>query len=90
MRRPAIAVDLLSSGDLTRSYAMEDWALRFHNHFLSPKGPTLPAEMNPAREPWTETDFQKQLRLFRYREMMRIAIRDLPAPAVANSGCPST
>jgi len=83
-RKPTIAVDLLSSGDLTHNYTKEDWTLRFQKHFLNPAESTLPAEMNPIWETVPETEFQKQLRLFRYREMMRIAVRDLAGLADLN------
>jgi [glutamine synthetase] adenylyltransferase / [glutamine synthetase]-adenylyl-L-tyrosine phosphorylase len=78
IHRPGLAVDLMASGDLTRSYAGDDYPLRFRHLMLSQGSTSRPAGDDPkAREPRSEVDFQIQLRLFRQREMMRIAVRDL-------------
>jgi len=62
-RHPAILVDLVKSGDLETHYGSEEYAHRL--------GALESIEDDPV------ATLQKQLRLFRTREMVRIAWRDL-------------
>jgi glutamate-ammonia-ligase adenylyltransferase len=63
IRNPAILVDLLNSGDLEAQYKTGEYANRLDSF--------EPVEGDPIQT------LQKQLRLFRAREMVRIAWRDL-------------
>lgn len=73
IRRPADAIELMASGNLERNDTAEYLAARYHQT-ISQNG-SEPADGKPAD--MSEETYRKQLRLFRNREMMRIAVRDL-------------
>ncbi len=77
IRRPALAAGLIRSGDLERKYGPEDWQHQFQRQMhkmdpveAGPESTSLPPSLS-------ETQFQKRLRIYRHREMVRIAVRDL-------------
>lgn len=77
IHKPALALDLIASGDLNRAYRGNDLSIRYSRLVSDDKT----GRPQPDREP-TPLDlppeaFQKKLRLFRNREMLRIAVRDL-------------
>ena len=75
--RPALAVSLINSGDLMRPNGPNEMAARFHDQLT----PLCPTETDNDRQTvWHHLEpetFKKELRLFRQREMVRIAVRDL-------------
>lgn len=77
IRRPEDTVELITSGDLERKYNADDPALRWHRRIA----PFLPTSPEPSTDHLPDTispdDFRSLLRLYRNREMMRIAVRDL-------------
>ena len=77
MRRPEVAMDLIECGDLTQDYGAGDRNQRFQNFFLTNSGKETTAEFKKFRATVGRTEFEKLLRLFRQREMLRIAVRDL-------------
>jgi glutamate-ammonia-ligase adenylyltransferase len=85
IRRPADAIELITSGDLERSYNVDDPAVRWHRSLAS----FLPAppESSAAQlaDAISTDDFSSLLRLHRNREMMRIAVRDLAGLASLES-----
>lgn len=77
IRRPADAIDLMTSGDLERNDTDDDLAVRYHQA-MSQNGSELAGEKADGESAdISEETYYKQLRLFRNREMMRIAVRDL-------------
>lgn len=85
MGRPEMAVDLAAGGDLLRPYTMNDYCLRCKYHLGALPDTAPPTDdVNQWQDQVSETDFQKRLRLFRQREMMRIAVRDLAGLAELN------
>ena len=75
MSKPEMTVDLMTGNDLLRPYTMDDYALGCRR-FL---------DDSPETAQLSEADFQKRLRRFRQREMMRIAVRDLAGLADLNA-----
>jgi glutamate-ammonia-ligase adenylyltransferase len=86
MGKPEMAVDLAAGGDLLRTYTMADYSVRC-KRYIGAQPDTAPpsGNGNPPRHQLSEADFQKRLRLFRQREMMRIAVRDLAGMADLNA-----
>lgn len=77
IHRPADAVELITSGDLTRPYSDDDPALRWHRRIAAfPAAPSEPSAHDLVDTISTDT-FRRLLRLYRNREMLRIAVRDL-------------
>jgi glutamate-ammonia-ligase adenylyltransferase len=86
MGRPAAAIDLAAGGDLMQTYTLEDYSSRCERHLRHlPESAAPSGKANPPHDPQSEADFQKRLRQFRQREMMRIAIRDLAGLADLNT-----
>jgi [glutamine synthetase] adenylyltransferase / [glutamine synthetase]-adenylyl-L-tyrosine phosphorylase len=77
--RPMLAADLLESGDLMRPCQGDDLAARLERHLLLSPATDQPADQRTDQGHPDPAEFQKQLRLFRHREMVRIAVRDLAA-----------
>jgi glutamate-ammonia-ligase adenylyltransferase len=77
MRRPEIVMDLVESGDLTRQYGAGDRDRRLRHCFLTNSGKETAAEFKKLWVTMGKAQFDKFLRLFRQREMLRIAVRDL-------------
>ena len=73
VRKPGMTIALVTSGDLTRGYSRDDWPLRARNGMISQPS----ADGDHYQTQLSEGDFQKHLRMFRQREMLRIAVRDL-------------
>jgi len=86
MGKPEMTVDLAAGGDLLHTYTMVDYSVRC-KHCVGAQPDTAPpsGNGNPPRHQLSEADFQKRLRLFRQREMMRIAVRDLAGMADLNA-----
>jgi glutamate-ammonia-ligase adenylyltransferase len=85
IRRPEMAFDLVDSGDLTGAYSMDDYRLRCKIHLgVAPDAAAPAGDGGPLHDPPSEDDFQKRLRIFRQREMLRIAVRDLAGLAELN------
>jgi glutamate-ammonia-ligase adenylyltransferase len=77
IRRPADAIELMASGDLERNDTAEYLAVRYHRAISrNGSGPAGGKSDGESTEISEET-YLKLLRLFRNREMMRIAVRDL-------------
>ncbi|MGD9366153.1 MAG: bifunctional [glutamate--ammonia ligase]-adenylyl-L-tyrosine phosphorylase/[glutamate--ammonia-ligase] adenylyltransferase, partial [Desulfobacteraceae bacterium] len=76
-RHPEIATDLLASGDLTIRYGESDLFQRFQKQLLQSAGPSSVSIYEKVWATIPTSAFEKQLRLFRHREMLRIAVRDL-------------
>jgi glutamate-ammonia-ligase adenylyltransferase len=86
MGRPEMAVELETGGDLMRAYQLEDYRKRCERRLLAPPETAPPAgDEDPLHHQPSEAELQKRLRLFRQREMMRIAIRDLAGLADLNA-----
>jgi glutamate-ammonia-ligase adenylyltransferase len=86
MGKPEMTVDLAAGGDLLRTYTMADYSVRCKRHIGAQPDTAPPSgNGNPPQDQLSEADFQKRLRLFRQREMMRIAIRDLAGLAELNA-----
>jgi [glutamine synthetase] adenylyltransferase / [glutamine synthetase]-adenylyl-L-tyrosine phosphorylase len=86
MGRPEMLVDLVAGGDLTRAYTIDDYLLRCKRQLRSqPDSAPPPGDGNQWQDRISEADFQKRLRLFRQREMIRIAVRDLAGLAELNA-----
>ncbi len=77
IRRPADAVELITSGDLERNDTAENLEARYHRHIYQNGNETAGAETHGRPVDISEELYCKRLRLFRNREMVRIAIRDL-------------
>ena len=76
-RKPEMIADLIVSGDLTGPYAAGVLGCRFQQHLSGGPATTVAANQHATLQDLSKTDFDKRLRLFRHREMVRIAIRDL-------------
>ena len=86
IRRPEMTVELATGGDLIRANSKDDYSLSCKNHLRTQPDTAHPSgNENPAQEQPSEADFQKRLRIFRQREMMRIAVRDLAGLADLNA-----
>jgi [glutamine synthetase] adenylyltransferase / [glutamine synthetase]-adenylyl-L-tyrosine phosphorylase len=86
VRRPAMTVDLAAGGDLMRPYTIDDYTLRCGRYLRNQAESAIPSgEGGQERHPPSEADIQMRLRLFRQREMIRIAIRDLAGLADLNA-----
>ena len=85
-RRPEMVLDLLSGGDLTRRYTGNEWPVRFRHDSLGTRT-AVRTSSNGNNDPagLSESDFQKHIRMFRHREMVRIAVRDLAGLADLNA-----
>ena len=77
VRRPEIAVDLIESGDLIQDYTGNDLSLRFEHILLAGSGMAADTDVQKVRATLGRDAFDKILRQFRQREMLRIAVRDL-------------
>jgi glutamate-ammonia-ligase adenylyltransferase len=77
LRRPEIAVDLIESGDLVNPYGSGDRLKRFQRQMVTGSGGRPDADVQKIWTTMGRSQFEKQLRLFRLREMLRIAVRDL-------------
>lgn len=77
LRRPEIAVDLIESGDLVTPYGSGDRLERFQRQLVNGRGGGQDTDFKILWATMGKTQFEKQLRLFRHREMLRIAVRDL-------------
>jgi glutamate-ammonia-ligase adenylyltransferase len=75
LRRPEMVAELMASGDLTRSYERQDLLSRWHARLGC--GESATEDGLPRTHGMSQPEFQKTLRLFRQREMVRIAVRDL-------------
>ena len=71
---PDVAVDLMASGDLITAYGKRDLSDRCRR-LVFPDADVPAGEAGPP--PLSRETFQRQLRRFRHREMLRIAVRDL-------------
>lgn len=76
-RRPDIAMDLIESGDLVTPYGNGDHLERFQRQMVTGSGGRADTDIQKIWATIGKTQFEKQLRLFRIREMLRIAVRDL-------------
>ncbi|MEJ2040805.1 MAG: bifunctional [glutamate--ammonia ligase]-adenylyl-L-tyrosine phosphorylase/[glutamate--ammonia-ligase] adenylyltransferase, partial [Desulfosarcinaceae bacterium] len=77
-RHPDLLADLLHSGDLRQSYREGSCARRIRRLFPSPpQSPEGDASRHPAGAEARREELHHVLRLFRRREMVRIALRDL-------------
>jgi glutamate-ammonia-ligase adenylyltransferase len=76
-RHPETATDLIGSGDLTIRYGEADLLQRFQKKLLLSAGETSASGYEKVWATIPTSGFEKQLRLFRHREMLRIAVRDL-------------
>jgi glutamate-ammonia-ligase adenylyltransferase len=77
MRKPDVAIGLIASGDLTRNDGAEKCHGRFRNFLLDNSGKETAADGNTILAALGREAFDKILRQFRQREMLRIAVRDL-------------
>jgi [glutamine synthetase] adenylyltransferase / [glutamine synthetase]-adenylyl-L-tyrosine phosphorylase len=77
LRRPEIAVDLIESGDLMNPYGDGDRLQRYQTHMVIDSGGNINADVRKIWATMGKTQFERLLRLFRHREMLRIAVRDL-------------
>ncbi len=77
--RPTLAADLLHSGELTHPFQADELTVRFKRHMS--KQPTAHSDLDQSSDGshLDADEFKKQLRLFRHREMVGIAVRDLAA-----------
>jgi glutamate-ammonia-ligase adenylyltransferase len=73
IRRPADAIELMRSGDLERNDTAQSLAARYHRA-INKDGPETTGGVSADI---SEEHYGRRLRLFRNREMLRIAIRDL-------------
>lgn len=76
-QRPEIATDLLASGDLAIRYGESDLLQRFQKQLLQNAGEIPGSSYEKVWATISTSEFEKRLRLFRHREMLRIAVRDL-------------
>jgi [glutamine synthetase] adenylyltransferase / [glutamine synthetase]-adenylyl-L-tyrosine phosphorylase len=78
LRRPEMVVELMACGDLTNGHAPHDLHAAWRSHSGVDEASLRVSAVEAAQpvEP-SQSEFQKALRLFRQREMVRIAIRDL-------------
>ncbi len=86
VRRPALAVELMAGGDVMRDYGtgLDGWDLRFQKLLPDSNASAHSEGLDGVRQSLTDADFERHLRLFRYREMVRIAVRDLSGLADLN------
>jgi len=81
VRRPDLVVDLLASGDLDIDYGDTHLAPRFQRQLLLVSGAAPDADFQRLWRTLGQSEFDKHLRGFRLREMLRIAVRDLSGMA---------
>jgi glutamate-ammonia-ligase adenylyltransferase len=77
LSKPALAFDLIASGDLNRAYRGNDLFIRYSRLVSDNETGGPQTDHEPSPFDLTPEAFQKKLRLFRNREMLRIAVRDL-------------
>jgi glutamate-ammonia-ligase adenylyltransferase len=77
LRHPDILADLMTTGDLFRSGSTGDRYDRFRTLAGNRPAASSVPDTAPAVEGLSKADFDRLLRGFRHREMVRIAIRDL-------------
>jgi glutamate-ammonia-ligase adenylyltransferase len=77
IRRPAVAIQLMASGDLERNDTVEYLAARYDQAICRNGSEPAAGRTDDNSADISEETYRQQLRLFRNREMMRIAVRDL-------------
>lgn len=77
VRRADVAMDLINSGDLINEYGPKDLNQRFQYNLLTGSGEKQDTDFQTIWTTMGKGQFEKLLRLFRHREMLRIAVRDL-------------
>jgi glutamate-ammonia-ligase adenylyltransferase len=77
LRNPVLSLDLIDSDDLSSTYGNNDLLQRFQKHFSTSGGEAPAIDLPKLWTSMEQTQFDRLLRTFRHREMLRIAVRDL-------------